>query len=253
MTLVLAIGYTDGLVIAADSASTDADSGLKQSINSKVKQLGNHPILYGGSGDVGLLQKVDSALSQFSPKDKVVKTRRELRRLVVPELMDAVRLHVPYPAQPYNDCPSATLLFVGFQDGKPWIVEIERNGGDTHYGAEFGNFAAIGSGKPLAQALFRPHLERDRDLELGKIFALRVAEDAIDLAMMGLARPVHVFTLDARGVITKLSDEELSKIRDSCDLWRALEREAVGRLLARDTPPDAPPDVPEIPLPPDRP
>ncbi len=231
MTLIVAIACRDGVLLCADSASTDSDSIFKQSVE-KIRRLGEQPILYGGSGDLGLLQKVDASLKNFEPQTSVMAIRAELRKLIVPQLMDAVRLHAPYPRQGAYEPPEAVLLFAGVLDGLPWIVEIEKNGADTEFGPAMGNFAAIGSGKPLAQATFRPHLNTARDLQLGRVFAYRVLEDSIALSAAFVAAPIHMYVIGADGSVQKVDPEEERELQITCQTWRQLERDTVGSLLA---------------------
>jgi 20S proteasome alpha/beta subunit len=181
MTPVIAIACTDGAVIAADSASTDPEIGIKQLYSSKIKRIGDHPILYGGSGDVGLLQKIGENLeAKLKPQSTLNRIRREIKRLVCEEISKSSQLHAPQLNHPiYRNPPEVVMLFAGIWADGPWILEIERDGRDTMFDEDFGGFAAIGAGKPWAQAIFRPHLTSERDLELGKVFAYRVVEDSI--------------------------------------------------------------------------
>jgi 20S proteasome alpha/beta subunit len=230
MTLVVALGCTDGVILAADSAMTDEQT--KQTAE-KIKQLGNLPILYGSSGDVGLLQKVEEELAKYQPKSTPKRIRQELKKLVLPDLAESARLHVAYPQYPFNRPPDCVLLIVGMHEGKPWILELEKDGRDTMYGDTFGNFAAIGSGKPLAQAIMRPHLMTSRNLEQGKVFAYRVVEDAINLSASGLATPIHMKTIAADGTVAVVSqDEQDQSLGPTCEIWRENERDAVGKLFA---------------------
>jgi len=241
MTLILAISCSDGVVMAGESAASDTETGTKQRAR-KVRQLGEQPILYGGSGDVGLLQRLDECLRGFSNKPSLKRIRQDLRKAVVPELAEARELHVPFPQQPFHQPPTAVMLFAGIHDERPWIIEIERDGRDTAYGEELGGFAAIGSGKPWAQALFRPHLGTTRTLELGRLFACRVMEDAIELAAGFIAPPIYIMTVDKSGSVSEVDATTLTGVSETCELWRALERETVGRIL---TPPAASPAPPE--------
>lgn len=61
MTLVLAIDCENGVVIASDSAVTDATGGTKQP-GEKMKRMRDWPILYGIAGDYGLVHKLAEAL-----------------------------------------------------------------------------------------------------------------------------------------------------------------------------------------------
>lgn len=244
MTLIVAIGCSDGVVIGADSASSDMDSGIKQP-SEKIRRIGERNILFGGSGDVGLLQNINESLADFTQQPNLKRIRQQIKKRVVPELAEAVSSHSPYPQPGYNVPPCAILLFVGIQDGKPWILEIEKDGRDTIYDEGLGNFAAIGSGKPWAQALFRPHLKTERDIELGKIFAYRVIDDAITLAVGGLAPPIHIYTISSENQIEKVDQEELNKLSETCELWKSIEREAVGQALAEPKNEGIEPAIPE--------
>lgn len=242
MTLIVAIGCTDGVVLAADSASSDSESGAKLPVE-KISRIGAIPIVYGGSGDVGLLQNIRDSLRGYQPKNTLKNIRHELRKLVIEDLKNAKQMHVPYPHPAYHEPPSATLLFAGVQDKTPWIVEIAQDGRDTAYGKDMGSFAAIGSGKPWAQAVFSPHVRTDRDVRLGKIFAYRVMEDSINLAAAYLSKPIVIYTVDVTGQVVKLGDPDIAALADTAETWRSLERETVGSLLSGQTTtePDLPP------------
>ena len=242
MTLVLAIGCTDGVVIGADSASTD--ESLKQPFV-KIQQLGTHPILYGGSGDIGLGQKLDEALEGTVMRDSVKLMRREIKKRLAQDLRESASLHAAYPTTDSHLPPVAILLFAGVLDDKPWILEIEKDNSDTVYGNDLGNFAAIGSGKMLAQALFRPHLWNARDLQEGKVLAYRILDEAINLSATGLARPIHIHTITLDGSIEKVKEEECEALDDTCEGWRQLERESFKQALAGQQEEDTTIPVPE--------
>ncbi len=244
MTLIVAIACKDGIVMASDTASTDTDSGTKLTCD-KIRKLGEHPILYGCSGDVGLSQKIQESLAGFKPQHNLKRTRQALRQLIVPELKEAVALHAPYPQAPYHLPPDSVLLFAGVLEKQPWILEIERDGRDTHYDDSFGNFAAIGSGKPWAQAAFRLHRRTDRDVKLGVVFAHRIVEDSIEIAAAYLAKPIHIYTMNLDGEVTKIDADEVKRLEDTCETWRALEREAVGKLLAPEPKEQVEPQIPK--------
>lgn len=219
--------------MGADSASTDASSGTKQTVV-KILQIGSHPILFGGSGDVGLIKRIveDLQSAKFTTSAKFKDTRRVIKDTVLPHMKEAKEDHIPQPFPGFNIPPTATLMFGCIQHKLPFVLEVELDGRDTVYDKDYGCFNAIGSGKGLAQAIMRPHLRTERDLRLGKILAYRVLEDSIELAASGLAKPIHLYTLDLKGVVTKLDDTELKGLERDCELWREIEREALGRLLS---------------------
>lgn len=228
MTLIAGLVCSDGVVFAADSAATDGP--VKQPAT-KIKRLGNQPMLYGWSGDGGLVQKIEQAFDGFVVKDSIKRVRQELKVRIVPELAESCKYHAPYPARGFDEPPTAVMLFAFTCGGRPCLLEIERDGRDTLYDAAVGNFTAIGSGKPWAQAIFRPFLYTPRDLELGKIFAYRVLRDAIELASAGLAEPIRIWTLPVKGEPALVTEEGMERLRETRELWRQLEAEAVGKLL----------------------
>lgn len=229
MTLIAAISCTDGVIIASDSASSDSEIGIKTQVE-KIRRLRDEPILYAGSGDVGLIQKISESLNGYNRRNKIIEIRKELQSHVVPVMKEAYNLYIPSPP-PFDRPPSATLLFVGVTKGDPWIIEIERDGRDTLYDKELGCFDAIGSGKPWAQALFRKYLKLERDLKLGQIFAYRVLEESIEIASAYLCGPIHIHTIDTQEKVNIVALEGKKAIADTCEAWRELEREAVGELL----------------------
>ena len=242
MTLVLAIGCTDGIVLASESASTDVTVFEVD----KLCRVRDQPILYGGSGDVGLLQKLDAAIDGMTIKKSVDKTIAEIKGRVVMVLRESARQHAPYPEAPFDKPPVGILLFGIVQDEHAWIVEFERDGHDTVFGDTYGNFAAIGGGKPFAQIIMRPHVSVERTLEKGCVLASRIIDDAIHLAPSGLGGPIHIQTINVQGNIEELSREQLRALSDTCELVRDAERSAIDSVLA---PTLVAADVSEIPSP----
>ena len=227
MTLIVAVGCTDGVVLASDSATTDTETGTKQP-SQKIRQVRQLPILWGGSGDVGLLQKIEESLTGADlAMHSVKRVRQDLKKLTASELAESRQFHVPYPQPPFHQPPVAVLLFAFILQGRGWILEIERDGRDTMYDEGLGSFAAIGSGKPWAQAAFRPHLGSQRALDEGKLLAYKVVDDSIMLAAGGLAHPIHMYTISLDGIVAEVEHPELKALADACELVREAERSAL--------------------------
>ena len=81
MTALVGIYCRDGIVIGADSASSDVDAGTKQITETKIKRIGTTSVIYGGSGDVGLLQKIGEELALFKPPNSLKRIRQEIKRI----------------------------------------------------------------------------------------------------------------------------------------------------------------------------
>jgi ATP-dependent protease HslVU (ClpYQ) peptidase subunit len=242
MTLVLAMGCTDGIVIAADSMMAD-ETNIK-SPTEKINRIPGLPILYGQAGDVGLQQKMDEALASVAPGTTLKAIRRNIKRQTAAVFQESSETWVRYPRPPFHEPPEDVLLFAGILGRKPWIMQIETDNRDTAVGDEMAYFAAIGSGKPMAQALFRAHLRTERTLKLGKIFAYRIIDDAIDLMAFGLGPPISIYTMALDGTVQRVDDAEQRRLLDTCEVWRQLERDAVGQVLAGHGE-EASPDIPE--------
>ncbi len=90
-------------------------------------QIGDLPILYAGSGDVGLMQKIDEALTGTVMRPSIKVMRREIKKRLGPELRESTQLHAAYSTQENQFPPIAIMLFVGVLDGEPWILEIEKD------------------------------------------------------------------------------------------------------------------------------
>ena len=87
----------------------------------------------------------------------------------------------------------------------------------------------------MARALFRPHLETQRDLELGKIFTYRILDDVIELSSGGVAHPIHIHTISVDGTIGRVDPAEMRQLGVLCEGWRQLEREALEEVLTGPT------------------
>jgi len=242
VTIVIAMRCTDGVVIGADSA-VSYDIGIRQP-GEKIKRLGEHPILYGGAGHAGLLQKLDENLKSVKMRPSLQVMRREVKKHIGPELRESTQQHAPYPLPNYHQPPQAILLFVGILDGDPWVLEIEKDNTDTLYGDDLGNFAAIGSGELLARALFRSHLETQRDLEIGKVFTYRILDDVIELSSGGVAHPIHIHSISVDGTVSRVESSEMRQLNGLCGGWRELEREALEEVLTGQTD-ESSADIPE--------
>lgn len=230
--------------MAADSAVSEADTGTK-CLGEKLSRLGAEPILYGSSGSVGLRQRIDDSLKSFKPKTNLKQLRNVIKSLCVSEQKAVCDSHVPYPDPSFHRPPLAILLFAGVLDGTPWILEIERNGEDTLYDEKMGCFAAIGIGKTFAHAVYRSHLYHARSLQEGRVQAYRVVEDAINIGATGLAEPIQISTIDAKGAVEEMQPAKLRQLKDFVNTWRAIEHESLGLALS---PANATPSV-EAPIP----
>ncbi len=250
MTLIIAMVSKEGIVMAADSASTDFEANTKQPTDEKISHFKEPHLLYGTSGDVGLSQKIKHRMKKLAYQPDVFKLRSELKGLIVPELTEAKRTHVPYPSDPMSGLyapPPHIGLACGYARDVPYLIEYERDGRDTDYAPEnMGGFAAIGSGKTLAHALYRPHFHNEKGLAEARVICYRIVEDAIEVSAYGLSKPIHMYEISPQGKCEKLSQEELTAVSHTVQLWREIEHDGLGKALAPSQPTDKKTELPSM-------
>lgn len=245
MTLVLAIVCQSGIVMAADSAATFPE-GIKQPTE-KIKQIGN-VALWGASGHEGMIQEIEAALTKGKSHESFVKSaqhfRNRLSQVLKPVYQAWKDSQIPIPVAPYHQQCIAHLLFAGFIEGKPCIIEVEPNlciGQMEDYGHH-----AIGSAAQIAQARMYPHRKRCPTLDWGKVIAYRTMKEAIDIAASGVAEPIHLWSIEtpaAPGVfprISEVTDRELKRIEYGIEEWRAREEDALQLPAIPPSEPDEP-------------
>lgn len=232
MTLVLAVRCADGVVIGADSQSTDLSGGnlvfsTRKTVQ-KLKQL-SPQIAWGATGNEGLVQRFEHILTDIeqatleSPIEEVrgllAGAQRALQRAAVQELNQGV---------PGAQLPTVSPLFAGFTAGRAWILEVTAGGEDTLYD----DYYAVGSGGPFAQAAMvsvAHHDIRNRNLDQALAIVWRAIDGCIQTSAFGLGPPVCLCTVTADGV-QRLTREQVRGIEDSVNAWKAAECDALGSL-----------------------
>lgn len=118
MTLVLALICTDGIIMASDGQSTfPTGAGPMRLPSEKIHAVGSR-LLWGGSGDVGLLQKIGVVLCDLSEYDlsrAITKLRPAMRGKVRGEQEAAAKSYLP--VEKAFPQPVAHVLFSGY-DGE---------------------------------------------------------------------------------------------------------------------------------------
>jgi len=246
VTLILAIRFKTGVLLASDSQATMDTAGqpTKQEAE-KLYVLGGQ-VGWGASGSQGLIQRVRHELESHVPeirhgfvKDGTEQGARKVFGLVNPIQQQAVKEHV----QPFSREPqSVAALFVGYSKGQPFILEIAREGTRQFHDAPY---AAIGSGDVFAIHAIRSvahykveELAQDSALAL----AFRTVDSAIKTAAFGLGGEVQLLVVTAEGARC-LSRAELRPIEDLIDIWKGKEVETLGSLSPEPKPPPGPSPV----------
>jgi len=222
----------DGVVLGADSQSTDMSGGnlvfsTRKTVQ-KLKRLSDH-IAWGATGNVGLTQRFEHSCRDLDPatleqpiedlRDTLASKQRALQRAAVDEVNAGV---------PSTGLVTVAPLFAGFTGGQPWILEVTAGGEDTVYD----DYYAVGSGGPFAQAAMvsvAHHDVRNRNLDEAKAIALRAIDGCIQTSAFGLGHPISICTVTAEGVQV-LSQADIRGVEDSVNAWKAAEKDALGGL-----------------------
>jgi hypothetical protein len=211
---------------------------------------------WGGSGHVGIVQRVDQALrAKFpSPSEFEDKKIHEIRELLAFSVAEVIRpllanLYVPMP----GSTPSTSYLFVGHVPEGSFILEIGADLLDEDHIPR--GYSAIGSGDifPYFALTDLAHFNvRQHNLAGAKLIAHRVVDDAIKAAATGLGQPIQMIEIrkpnDSGGPATshKLDSAEMRILEDKVTEWKTLEAEILRQYVGlstelRDQPGQLPP------------
>lgn len=155
MTLIIGIPAEDGVIFASDSQYT---SGPVRATGPKIFEL-NERALWGGSGEVALIQRVAEKLEGFPQKTEPLTVIRDALAGFVKEAVHSL-LQLDFRTQFVSQNPDALLglhpgdfLFVEHHD-KPRLLHILAYGTPEWIDVQF---AATGNGDLFAHALLQKY------------------------------------------------------------------------------------------------
>lgn len=246
MTLVLALACADGVILASDSQSTIGTTGQSlKGVSDKLYCTWSN-VAWGGSGDIGVMQRVDHALRAKFPQPDLFtkKNAHEIRTMISPVVGEAVREIFGGILQlSGQSAPVTAYLFAGSATDRSFIVEIGIDLHDQDHIAT--GYSAIGSGDifPYFALVGLRHFNvRNHDLSGASLIAYRIVEDACNAAASGLGLPVQMVEVKkpaGGGEVRSraLSNDELQMLSDKVTEWKELESETlrnyVGLLPAK--------------------
>lgn len=224
MTIVLGFIGQDGALLASDGqVTTWSSAGPIRLRAPKIRQVGNLPILWGGAtNDLGFVQKIEeriqvavgtgrpSSLSELRPH--LVKIVHGLRK----EVLEAHR--ELYGSSGEERTPYADVLLVEYRESKGRILSISRDGSDVWLD-DFG-YGAVGIGDSFAYTLLWGHNISGSSINVLKVHACRVIEDAIDIGAFGMGLPIDLWVINPDGEVQKLDKPEVEAIEDTCRALR---------------------------------
>ncbi len=238
MTLIIALIFRDGIVMAADSLGTEAVVGHPLldfgTTVEKVFSLGTN-MVWGGSGGGGLTQRVKAELDDWAGKNPGLLDRPgdDTCPRLAKVVQDAVNR--AFAESPFKDRPEAapdglknTYLLAGQpRNGPPWLLEVMWNGEKTRYDER--GFHAIGSARIYgyaAHGMIQHYRLRECDARNALMCAYRILDFGVRAAASGVREP-YMFWVVEKGKARQLPDTEVSGVRETVGLWLVKEKESL--------------------------
>ncbi len=198
MTLIIALTFKDGVIMAADSLGTESVVGhplfdYTMTVE-KVSPIGKN-IVWGGSGSAGLSQQVKEALDAWGKANEGLldKPADKVCPLIGKAVQDVI--NKVFAGSPFKDHPEAapdslknTFLLCGKpKDGPPWLLEVMWNGEKTRYDER--GFHAIGSARVYAYAahgMLQHYGAKDHDIPSALLCVHRILNFGVRAAASGV-------------------------------------------------------------------
>jgi 20S proteasome alpha/beta subunit len=253
MTLIIGIRCKDGLVMVADSMSTEAAPLNTGNItkHEAEKIVAYKDILWGSSGSVGVKQVIQHELEKdygnwFQRNISPVDLRQRLVRKIQPILREQYRLVGEFSNNHPAHIPFTNFIFGVYLTGGFALLNIESNCAGEVVEA---HHCATGSGQKTGQALLRRLRNQEWDVKTGLVVAYRTMNDAIHVEPQGIGPPIRLarYTLGkGNPCVEKISNDsaEYKAIEDSARAWTALEQETLEKLKAGTSDQAAPATIP---------
>lgn len=224
MTLIVALPAQDGVVFASDTQLT---TGTLRSTGTKIYKLNDHA-LWGGSGEMALVQRVQEKIAAFPRKDQPLIAIRDELCVLVKDSVVAL-LNLDFRTGFFNQRPDDLLglhqgdfLFVERRQGNTAILHVLSHGTPEWI---TNGCAATGSGTLFAHTLlakYAPLIPLSRDH--AKLLAYKVIEEAIQVGAYGLGAPIDILEVTDGGV-NRATSQEVEAIQDAAEILRQAEKD----------------------------
>lgn len=225
MTLIVCLPVKEGIVFASDGQIT---SGETRWVGTKVQLLGS-AILWSGSGELALIQRVEERLTALPNPNQPLPAIRDSLALTVKESVEEL-LRLDFRTQFFSANVDVLLRlhpgdFVFAQcANEPRVLHITVNG--TPEWVQNRPFAT-GSGDLFAYALLQKYDLTQLSLEAASLLAFKVVEEAIRVGAYGLGPPIDVWQMSTEGGVRHLDARELAGLEDAS---RAVREQETGIL-----------------------
>lgn len=225
MTIIAALKFEGGVVIASDSQASDISSRVRWEIE-KLDRIGNHPLVLGFSGSVGMAERARKALEEANLHPNTFK-KRDLIRDAMERCFDPIYKTInrkkALPVHRVNEL-SICGLAAYLAENAPQILEYDINCDFTYHDY----FHAIGSGSNTAYAIWRTLGGRKLSTlneRKSLIAMLRIMRTCVNVEMWGVNEPFSAWILSASGA-REVSTDELQALMEYVDEWEESERKS---------------------------
>jgi len=227
-TVIAALKYEGGVLIAADSQASDPLGEVRWPIE-KLDRVGSCPIVLGFSGSVGICERARSATNgiqfhgnQFKKRDHI---RDALARAIDPFQLEVRRKLI----DGFHGLPWEIAIWglgVYWAEDQAHIIEFETSGDDCFHST----FQAIGSGAKTAHAIYRA-LGGNRlqavGYEKAVMALLRILRTSVEVELWGVGLPLRAWVVRREGA-KKIASDEIEANLQYVDEW---ERADVQRFF----------------------
>lgn len=223
-TVIAALKFQDGVIIAGDSQASDPVAGVRWPTGKLFRPNPSFPLVIGFSGSVGRAQRAVGELQETKLHQNQFKNRGTIQK-VIDNCLSPVFQEIREKADPRrNDLWNMTLWGLGavWAGDQPHIIELEFNTDSSFH--DF--FHAIGSGAQTAYAVFRTLGGRNLvglDEPRAIMAMLRILRTAVDVDMSGVSPPFAAWVITASKV-RSIGQDELLPNNQLIDQWEAEER-----------------------------
>jgi 20S proteasome alpha/beta subunit len=224
-TVIAALKFQGGVVIAADSQASDVASDVRWPVE-KLDRIGSHPCVVGFSGAVSRAEHARGKLNSTPLHPNMFDKRERIQGAVYRSLSpvyDEIKRANECAKQPFY-LTSLWGLFTFWAEGTPHIFECGING-DCEFHQ---HFHAIGSGSKTAYAIYRT-LGGNELCTLDERWAvpvvLRILRTCVNVELWGVSEPIFVWVISG-GKARQLTPDELQVHLQTVDEWERGERSA---------------------------
>jgi proteasome beta subunit len=249
MTVIVGYVSRAGAVMASDSQSAEEDATTSQI--DKIWRTGR--LLLGYSGQLAIREPLRRDIErrlQESPLPAQVPIEiaaSMLCAIVRPVLEQAYANFVGAPGDDPADKLAGSLMVIGYDGERYWLLEIDRHNTPSHYTEE--GFHTIGTGSVAAhvsRGLLKHYSLPGHEVKQFRLLAYRTVETCIDVlgGAYGLGPPVQLWQSTPDG-FEKVIGEELSSVSEGVRQWIGIEQESLDRVFAQEEEPVAEEPLPE--------